>query len=122
MFLQQQEKNKVIVQQNQQEKGEVLQENIPADELGGATPNLGAEETKGGDDEDATVETSMLNRNPEDYADDMSVLTGDNMNEEEKMIEFLETTIFKLKGVSKFNASQLKKNCIVKHLLMTQIY
>ena len=96
--LQQQEKNKVIVQQNQQEKGEVLQENIPADELGGATPNLGAEERKGGDDEEATVETSMLNRNPEDYADDMSVLTGDNISEEDKMMDFLNNTLLKLKG------------------------
>ena len=63
-ILQQQEKNKEILKTNQQEQGELLEENIPAEQLG-------AEETKGGDDE--TIETSMLNRNPEDYEDDISV-------------------------------------------------
>jgi hypothetical protein len=101
--LQQQEKNKEIVRTNQQEQGEVLEENVPAEQLG-------AEETKGGDKDDETdagaTDYTDLGATDED---DMSVLTGDNMNEDEKMIEFLESTIFKLKGTSKFNASLLKK-------------
>ena len=101
--LQQQEKNKEIVRTNQHEQGEVLEENVPAEQLG-------AEETKGGDKDDETdagaTDYTDLGATDED---DMSVLTGDNMNEDEKMIEFLESTIFKLKGTSKFNASLLKK-------------
>ena len=100
--LQQQEKNKAIVKTNQQEQGEVLQENIPADELGEAAQNLGAEETKGGDKDDATDTgaTDYTDTGATD-ADDMSVLTGDNMSEEEKMMDFLDNTVFKLKGDKK---------------------
>jgi len=98
-ILQQQEKNKEIVKTNQQEQGEVLEENIPAEQLGEPTQDLGAEETKGGDkdDETDTGATDYSDTGATD-ADDMSVLTGDNISEEEKMMDFLNNTVFKLKG------------------------
>ena len=90
--LQQQEKNKEIVRTNQQEQGEVLEENVPAEQLG-------AEETKGGDKDDETdagaTDYTDLGATDED---DMSVLTGDNISEEQKMIEFLDSTLYKMKG------------------------
>jgi hypothetical protein len=73
--LQQQEKNKEIVKKNQQEQGEVLEQNIPAEQLGEPTQDLGVEETKGEDDEEETDNT-----------------------EEKLMEEFLDETIFKFQG------------------------
>jgi len=92
--LQQQERNRGIVRQNQVEQGETLQENIPVEVL---QPSLGAEETKGGDkDEETDAGATDFTDTGATDIDDMSVLTGDNISEEEKMMDFLTKTLFKL--------------------------
>ena len=81
---QQQEKNKEIIKDNQQAQGEILQENIPEKELGGA------------EEVEAEKET------PSPFEE-----------EEQKFISFLNKTIFKItgktKGPIKFSAISTKK-------------
>jgi hypothetical protein len=91
---QQQEKNKEVIRDNQQATGEILQENIPADELEEAEeeaePNKGpAEEPEEPDEPD------------------------DNFPEEvKKFVSFLQNTVYKIRGkTSSIRGPDIKKHC-----------
>jgi hypothetical protein len=77
---QQQERNNQIIKDNQQAQGEILKENIPEKELGGAEE----------------VETEKETPSPFE-------------EEEQKFISFLNKTIFKIKGTRPFPAISTRK-------------
>jgi len=89
---QQQEKNKEVIRDNQQETGEVLQESIPADELEEAEEE--AEEDKGPAEEP---------EDPDEPADDSEI---------NKFVEFLEETVFQIKGVQGYGHARIKKELL----------
>jgi hypothetical protein len=89
---QQQEKNKEVIRDNQQETGEVLQENIPADEL------EGEEEEEPEPDKGPAEE-------PEDPK-------PDDGSEIKKIIQFLDRTIFKLTGKQGFTKPDIQRTIL----------
>ena len=90
----QQEKNKEVIRDNQQETGEILQESIPADELEEAEEEEAEEETEA---DKGPVEE------PEDPDDDSEI---------NKFVEFLEETVFKIKGVQGYGHARIKKELL----------
>ena len=109
-----QEKNKQTIQQNQEEQGEIISENIPRPTLekAGLEAEEEAEEAEDVASEGATDmetrETNMLNRGA--AADDASVLSDeeDIRSEEMKAMDFLEETVEQLKGKQGFRVDKLK--------------
>ena len=90
----QQEKNKEVIRDNQQETGEILQESIPADELEEAEEEEAEEETEA---DKGPVEE------PEDPDDDSEI---------NKFVEFLEETVFQIKGVQGYGHARIKKELL----------
>jgi hypothetical protein len=89
---QQQEKNKEVIRDNQQETGEVLQESIPADEL---------EEAE--EEEEADKGPAEEPEDPDEPDDD---------SEKNKFVEFLEKTVFQIKGVQGYGHARIKKELL----------
>ena len=90
---QQQEKNKEIIRDNQQETGEILQENIPADEL--EADELEADELEA-----------------EEEADKGPAEEPDEPDEIKKFIYFLDRTIFKLTGMRSFTKPDIQRKIL----------
>ena len=85
-IIQQNEKNKEVIRENQQETGEILQENIPADEL--------------------EVEED-IDKGPAEEPEE-----PDDGSEINKFINFLDRVIFQLKGMRGYGKPQLLKEML----------
>ena len=94
-----QEKNKEIIRDNQQETGEILQENIPADELEEAE-----EEDEEEDEEEAEEEED---KGPAEEPEE-----PDEQEEVRKFIYFLDRTIFKLTGMRGFTKPDIQRRIL----------
>lgn len=90
--IQQQEKNKDIIKQNQEAQTDILQDNIPAEGIAGRRAEESDEDFY--DTEDETNQYSQLSE------------------EKQKMMKFLNDTIFKLVGVRGFNVIALKRTIL----------
>ena len=88
----QKEKNKEVIRENQQETGEILQESIPADELEEA-------------EEEAEEEADKEPEEPEEPDDD-------DEGEIQKFINFLDRTVFEIKGVQGYGHARIKKELL----------
>jgi len=96
----QKEKNKEVIRDNQQETGEILQESIPADEL------EEAEEEAGEEAEEETEADKGPAEEPEDPDE------PDDDSEINKFVEFLEETVFQIKGVQGYGHARIKKELL----------
>ena len=90
----QKEKNKEVIRDNQQETGEILQESIPANEL---------EQEEEEAEEEAEEETEA-DKGPAEEPDE-----PDDDSETNKFVEFLEETVFQIKGVQGYGHARIKK-------------
>ena len=81
----QQEKNKEVIRENQQETGQTINENLPAEQLEQA--------------EEAEEDTEELDKPSSPFS-----------NEEQKLVSFLNKTIFNINGSRQFPAISIKKS------------
>jgi len=87
----QQQKNKEVIRDNQQETGEILQENIPANEL-----------------EEAEEETEA-DKGPAEEPEDPKPDDGSKIK---KIIQYLDRTIFKLTGKQGFTKPDIQRTIL----------